>query len=467
MQGSLPPLFIKCRQDRLTFENMLDDYLSHFNLPGNFDWLRGNSIAGAFYDCDQFSGYGSEDKTETEEEYLALWRAICERGDVLDDLPDDDIEKLSFSIFFLIYYIAGSVARGSQKLEDLQKFLENMERTILSYVEDGGDPQSLIYKRLIKEKDELTSRCKAAAAAPPPVQSAERPVDETEPKPATANVNFPTSYNTVARKGRGSRSRMIFALVAVGGVLALGLFQIVTNRQQKLTSQFPPGMIAFPNPVTENLPSGPSASKVNIRGGPGPQFASQEILTPGASVTELGRAFDEDRKAWLVIRKGDGTFGYIKERLVHPQAMESSIAPNGASLSNEPLSEIAPMGETSNAKPAMSGDQIGSPSAKQVAALPHYVTSATLQSAPTAADMAHFYPPAAKQSGIAGQATITCSVNVDGKLENCSVSFETPSGQGFGQAALALADTFKMRPALADGVPVAGGHYTARIRFAQ
>ncbi|HTX48254.1 MAG TPA: energy transducer TonB [Caulobacteraceae bacterium] len=57
----------------------------------------------------------------------------------------------------------------------------------------------------------------------------------------------------------------------------------------------------------------------------------------------------------------------------------------------------------------------------------------------TPADDVAFYPAAARAAGLEGQAVITCERNEHLALRACTLVSETPAGQGFGAAALALA----------------------------
>ncbi len=65
---------------------------------------------------------------------------------------------------------------------------------------------------------------------------------------------------------------------------------------------------------------------------------------------------------------------------------------------------------------------------------------------PSSEDLSAYYPDHASRMGIAGQATINCKVMGDGRLTACVVKAETPKGEHFGDAALALATKFRMIP---------------------
>ncbi len=80
---------------------------------------------------------------------------------------------------------------------------------------------------------------------------------------------------------------------------------------------------------------------------------------------------------------------------------------------------------------------------------------------PTADEMLAVWPSEAARKGISGKATISCTVNVSGTLQGCAVVAEHPPGSGFGQAAVMLAGSFKMKPRMVDGKPEAGA--TVRI----
>jgi TonB family protein len=66
--------------------------------------------------------------------------------------------------------------------------------------------------------------------------------------------------------------------------------------------------------------------------------------------------------------------------------------------------------------------------------------------APSFEERVKAYPKAALDAGVSGETALRCNVKPDGGLTDCALTRETPTGMGFGQAALALADRFRMRP---------------------
>ena len=87
------------------------------------------------------------------------------------------------------------------------------------------------------------------------------------------------------------------------------------------------------------------------------------------------------------------------------------------------------------------------------------------QGAPTAEDLRRVYPPRALAAHLGGTAVLDCEIGVDGYLKACLVISETPRGQGFGQAALAVAGKYRMEPKMAGGRPTAGGRTRLPVVF--
>lgn len=87
------------------------------------------------------------------------------------------------------------------------------------------------------------------------------------------------------------------------------------------------------------------------------------------------------------------------------------------------------------------------------------------QRLPTQEDIARYFPKAANEEDLAGRAVLSCTVGVDGRLAGCSAEAITPEGAGFGEAAVAMSEVFRMRPKTLNGNPVAGGTVRIPISF--
>ena len=70
---------------------------------------------------------------------------------------------------------------------------------------------------------------------------------------------------------------------------------------------------------------------------------------------------------------------------------------------------------------------------------------------------------AALEQGISGEAVVSCGVNADGRLHDCTV-VETPAGHRFGEAALSAARTGQIDVSRFTPPSEATVHFTVRFR---
>lgn len=74
-----------------------------------------------------------------------------------------------------------------------------------------------------------------------------------------------------------------------------------------------------------------------------------------------------------------------------------------------------------------------------------------------------YYPIEAQRSGIEGVALLDCGVASNGSLTDCRVAQESPTGMGFGPAAISVVQpNFRMRLTLRSGQPLPSN---PRVRF--
>jgi len=83
---------------------------------------------------------------------------------------------------------------------------------------------------------------------------------------------------------------------------------------------------------------------------------------------------------------------------------------------------------------------------------------------PNAEQFAQYYPPAAGQQRLGGNATLECLVDATGHL-SCRVISEAPEGLGFGEAALRLSQFFQAGDKTSAGVATSGGRVRVNLTF--
>jgi protein TonB len=83
---------------------------------------------------------------------------------------------------------------------------------------------------------------------------------------------------------------------------------------------------------------------------------------------------------------------------------------------------------------------------------------------PSARRVADLYPDRAAREGAGGRVELDCSVRTNQTL-SCSVASETPTGMGFGRAALNASSSYRAQPWLSDGSDSSGARTRVVFQF--
>ena len=112
--------------------------------------------------------------------------------------------------------------------------------------------------------------------------------------------------------------------------------------------------------------------------------------------------------------------------------------------------------------PAPRAPAARAPTAPATAPKPAPPAPPPLNIAPVTPD---YYPPAARAAGVEGEATVSCEHTPQMALTGCRLVSETPAGQGFGAAALAMAAAARPNPKLAVTDPAMLERHDVTVRF--
>ncbi len=102
------------------------------------------------------------------------------------------------------------------------------------------------------------------------------------------------------------------------------------------------------------------------------------------------------------------------------------------------------------AEPASTREQTQQPNTHP----PPVVVRPTVIGYPSGEAFRRGYPVKGWNDHVAGQAYLRCVLLKSGVLTECGVSRESPTGEGFGEAALKLAPLYRLTPVTVDGVAV-------------
>lgn len=86
-------------------------------------------------------------------------------------------------------------------------------------------------------------------------------------------------------------------------------------------------------------------------------------------------------------------------------------------------------------------------------------------SRPNGDQVAQVYPRKALEEQLSGNVVFNCTWSENGRPVDCVLESETPTGEGFAEAGLALSKGFHAKATLSDGTPISGRPYRLPIRF--
>lgn len=133
----------------------------------------------------------------------------------------------------------------------------------------------------------------------------------------------------------------------------------------------------------------------------------------------------------------------------------------GQTQSNQsavPLSpQTTPPVQTANVEPTI----LGSATPPQARAAPG---SVVWDARPSPRRISDLYPRSALNDGVGGRVVLNCRVLGDLSV-TCSIASETPSGAGFGRAALSASSSYRARATLSDGSSAIGSSTRIAVNF--
>ncbi|MEQ1492328.1 MAG: hypothetical protein ABL932_17430 [Terricaulis sp.] len=119
--------------------------------------------------------------------------------------------------------------------------------------------------------------------------------------------------------------------------------------------------------------------------------------------------------------------------------------------------QATPPVQNSNVEPTI----IGASAPAQTRAAPG---SVVWSARPSQRRIADLYPRSALNDGIGGRVVLDCRVLGDLSV-SCSIASETPSGSGFGRAALSASSSYRARATLSDGASSIGSSTRIAVNF--
>jgi periplasmic protein TonB len=278
--------------------------------------------------------------------------------------------------------------------------------------------------------------------------------DAPEPPSAPPPEPPPQSAPEAAPPPASAPQRPPWLPIAIGAAAAviLGLGFLVYRSMSGGAAEDAYTVEAY-TPQTELI----TASE-RVPGYEAPDTASPQAVTFGAGVTlnvtgRVSRGLGND---WYAVAWNDRTV-FVRQA----DAVTGAGAPPPVAVREEEPDEEVKEEE----KP----DPLEEPDEEEVAEAPAptwglEISDVSWVREPNSRDFARYFPRRALDQGQSGRVTLDCVIAGNGRLD-CSVAQESPSGYGFGEAALDISRNARVRPTLPDGSSAAGRHLRLPLSF--
>jgi len=283
---------------------------------------------------------------------------------------------------------------------------------------------------------------------PPPQASRRPPID----RDYTRDLRDPP-------KGQGGPLRA-FVLIALLGAAALiggiyfggGMGTAPSEPEQAAESQAAPptdGGAGESFSDLEEAPSVPLSEAVTTR-------ADRQTTTPARTEREPQRREEPQRTAEREQPRREPT---PNPNNAAATSGPVTLAPSSTPSNPVPLNPASnpPPQQTANVEPTIIGSATP-PTPQRVAG------SVVWTQRPTPRRISDLYPRSALNDGVGGRVVLDCRVLGDLSV-SCTIASETPSGAGFGRAALSASNSYRARATLSDGSSAVGSSTRIAVNF--
>lgn len=149
-------------------------------------------------------------------------------------------------------------------------------------------------------------------------------------------------------------------------------------------------------------------------------------------------------------------FGTVDERAAARELYATALATAVERQANQSRAAAAAAATAlpAEAVPVVSAGASPKQTPTAPASQPRTIINASYSRQPTHDELMSVYPAQAARDGVSGRSTMTCVALVNGQLDDCVSTAETPPGSRFGQAGVAAARFFRMNPRTENGQAV-------------